>query len=330
MSKLSYFNNINKTMTPSLVAEIHSVISENEKYAKAVWGSRYQDAIDATLHHALSHYSKDKGILRNYIISLMKNILKNSNKNEVPVEDESLHYHVDTEVDSDVHEQELLSAIAEEHLDIAECVAALKENLVFDYKFFKTLKKANMTQDYSWVLKTFTPQEILKSLEVINRIYLPVVAPFFEDFTPFTKIRGRYTISEILERYSSNLELVSRVGQSVIVRGSSTKSVYSLDLDSVVNGLIGYVYAKLPEYKLNFNNKIYYRSSVGSVFEGYEAIHLYYKEEVLLYLVKKFGLLSLGVIGDTYYFIGSVNNVVLSYEGFDYSVDLVEVSKKEV
>lgn len=289
LSKLSYFDNVNASMSPALLAAIHETIKENEGYATVIWRSRKDDAIDATLHQAIRHYSREKGELRNYIISTMKTILKNVLRNESSMEDETLHFHVDaksSEEEEEVSDVDIM--LNADSDDIETCVNEFLPHIVEDYEFFSTQKSSKRRGDYYEVLTSYSPQTIVGAMKYIQERYIPELEDFMNSRDVWNRQIPTLTFEEIAKKYgSSELEYMGIKDNSVLVKGSSAKRMVSVPLDTITNALISELYGSGSRLKKDFLGVTYYKSPNGEVISSKEVLFTAIKTAVFYFFCKK-------------------------------------------
>lgn len=330
MSRLSYFEYANSRMSPSLIAAINETIEENKAYATVIWKSRADDAIDATLHNALKYYSPEKGELRNYIISTMKTVLKNSLKKEHSVENDTLTFLVDASREDTV-DNSLDDLLTEFDDEVSECVVEFLPYVVDDYEFFSTLKKTKMKNDYSSILGKYSSRTVVSALQAITTMYLPKVAEFMS-FPPLPYVGGSKlgSLGDICDKYGSPVKVLGVVQGTALVRGYSTKDMISIDLSSLALAVFDSIYSSSEGLVLEFGGRVYYRTPtwgvVSSRSEVLEAISRY----CLGYLCKQLGFLVSGIEGETIYLLGNAESLVVELFGFSCSLSYRRVTRKEV
>lgn len=352
MSKLSYFQNVNSAMSPALIAEIHRVVEENKMYAVAIWKSRADDALDATLVQALKYYSYEKGDLRNYIVATMKNILTNSLKREVSVDDETLHYHVDTTnpeiiMGSEYIEDELLDFESYEESVVQDCVQDFMPYVVEDYKFFSTLENPTFVKEYDEILATHSPKTVLSALNYIKDKGIIGLKDFMDEEaikgTFSTVNRQGLPLEGIIQSYSSpTLKVVDFIGKTVIVQsrnkpnstsvsgGSVARPIYELSLRFLATHCFKLIYKSAP-YVVDFNDSKYYRLPNGVIVKDDTQLVIQALQEEIAYLLgKKLNYIFLGNVNDSYYILGRSSRVEVSLLGNSFVFELPRVNKKEV
>lgn len=328
MSKLSYFKYANSEMSPSLIVAINETIQENRAYATVIWKSRADDAIDATLHNALKYYSPEKGELRNYIISTMKNVLKNSFKKEHSMEDETLNFLVDASQEEQSN-SELDDLLVDFNSEVSECVVDFLPFVVEDYEFFRELKRNKMKLDYSEILSKYSSKTIVSALQAITTIYLPKVSEFMSSVPPSTS-RGIGTLLETHKKYEAPIRLKGMVQQIALVEGFSTKDLIGVDLAQLSQELLDSVYKDNKNLVLDFEGKRYYRTPSWDIVSSREELLVTLKEYCLNYLCKRLGFLVAEVRDDIAYLLGNNEKVSVSLFGVECNVSYDIVTRKEV
>ena len=289
LSKLSYFDNVNASMSPALLAAIHETIKENEGYATVIWRSRKDDALDATLHQAIRHYSREKGELRNYIISTMKTILKNVLRNESSMEDETLHFHVDsksTEEEEELSDVDIM--LNADSDDIETCVNEFLPHIMGDYEFFSTQKSSKRRGDYYEILTSYSPQTVVGAMKYIQEHYIPKLEDFMNSKDVWNRQIPSMSYSEIAQKYgTSEMEFVGIKDNSVLVKGSSAKRMVSIPLDTITNALISELYGSGSKLKKEFLGVTYYKAPNGEVVSSEDVLFTAIKNAVFYFFCKK-------------------------------------------
>ena len=289
LSKLSYFDNVNASMSPALLAAIHETIKENEGYATVIWRSRKDDALDATLHQAIRHYSREKGELRNYIISTMKTILKNVLRNESSMEDETLHFHVDsksTEEEEELSDVDIM--LNADSDDVETCVNEFLPHIMEDYEFFSTQKSSKRRGDYYEILTSYSPQTVVGAMKYIQEHYIPKLEDFMNSKDVWNRQIPSMSYSEIAQKYgTSEMEFVGIKDNSVLVKGSSAKRMVSIPLDTITNALISELYGSGSKLKKDFLGVTYYKAPNGEVVSSEDVLFTAIKNAVFYFFCKK-------------------------------------------
>ena len=289
LSKLSYFDNVNASMSPALLAAIHETIKENEGYATVIWRSRKDDALDATLHQAIRHYSREKGELRNYIISTMKTILKNVLRNESSMEDETLHFHVDsksTEEEEELSDVDIM--LNADSDDVETCVNEFLPHIMEDYEFFSTQKSSKRRGDYYEILTSYSPQTVVGAMKYIQEHYIPKLEDFMNSKDVWNRQIPSMSYSEIAQKYgTSEMEFVGIKDNSVLVKGSSAKRMVSIPLDTITNALISELYSSGSKLKKEFLGVTYYKAPNGEVVSSEDVLFTAIKNAVFYFFCKK-------------------------------------------
>ena len=289
LSKVSYFDNVNASMSPALLAAIHETIKENEGYATVIWRSRKDDALDATLHQAIRHYSREKGELRNYIISTMKTILKNALRNESSMEDETLHFHVDsksTEEEEELSDVDIM--LNADSDDVETCVNEFLPHIMEDYEFFSTQKSSKRRGDYYEILTSYSPQTVVGAMKYIQEHYIPKLEDFMNSKDVWNRQIPSMSYSEIAQKYgTSEMEFVGIKDNSVLVKGSSAKRMVSIPLDTIANALILELYGSGSKLKKEFLGVTYYKAPNGGVVNSKDVLFTAIKNAVFYFFCKK-------------------------------------------
>ena len=289
LSKLSYFDNVNASMSPALLAAIHETIKENEGYATVIWRSRKDDALDATLHQAIRHYSREKGELRNYIISTMKTILKNVLRNESSMEDETLHFHVDsksTEEEEELSDVDIM--LNADSDDVETCVNEFLPHIMEDYEFFSTQKSSKRRGDYYEILTSYSPQTVVGAMKYIQEHYIPKLEDFMNSKDVWNRQIPSISYSEIAQKYgTSEMEFVGVKDNSVLVKGSSAKRMVSIPLNTITNALISELYGSGSKLKKEFLGVTYYKAPNGEVVSSEDVLFTAIKNAVFYFFCKK-------------------------------------------
>lgn len=277
-------------MSPALLAAIHETIKENEGYATVIWRSRKDDALDATLHQAIRHYSREKGELRNYIISTMKTILKNVLRNESSMEDETLHFHVDsksTEEEEELSDVDIM--LNADSDDVETCVNEFLPHIMEDYEFFSTQKSSKRRGDYYEILTSYSPQTVVGAMKYIQEHYIPKLEDFMNSKDVWNRQIPSMSYSEIAQKYgTSEMGFVGIKDNSVLVKGSSAKRMVSIPLDTITNALISELYGSGSKLKKEFLGVTYYKAPNGEVVSSEDVLFTAIKNAVFYFFCKKY------------------------------------------
>ena len=276
-------------MSPALLAAIHETIKENEGYATVIWRSRKDDALDATLHQAIRHYSREKGELRNYIISTMKTILKNVLRNESSMEDETLHFHVDsksTEEEEELSDVDIM--LNADSDDVETCVNEFLPHIMEDYEFFSTQKSSKRRGDYYEILTSYSPQTVVGAMKYIQEHYIPKLEDFMNSKDVWNRQIPSMSYSEIAQKYgTSEMGFVGIKDNSVLVKGSSAKRMVSIPLNTITNALISELYGNGSKLKKEFLGVTYYKAPNGEVVNSKDVLFTAIKNAVFYFFCKK-------------------------------------------
>ena len=269
---LSYYQNVRGNSAPSVLALIHSTVMANKPYAVLVYRSKADDALDATLHHVIKKYSFSKGDLQNYVISILKDILKNNGKDKVDVDEEKFNFLLDDKLSTvDYQDRDKLEDFLTDNVSlINECVYEFLDYLIEDFAFFRSQDKRVMKVDYGHILGKYSSGVLVHSLDIIQREYVPMIEPFIEfnfnlpievDVTSFTE----KLITEIYDKSPlpckvniKGVRYYKKINGGITTNLSEVKEEIKLLIYSYLKGLGGTSYVGEYEDKLYFFSKLDY------------------------------------------------------------------------
>lgn len=318
-------------MSPALLAAIHETIKENERYAAVIWRSRKDDALDATLHQAIRHYSREKGELRHYIISTMKSILKNVLRNESSMEDETLHYHVDSKngQEDELSDVELL--INADSDDLETCVKDFLPHLVEDYEFFSTQKPSKRKGNYHEILTTYSSQTVVGALKYIQEYYLPILEEFMDTDYSWNKYKPSSSISEMKKEYAcSSVEFCSMKGGTVIMRGTNARRLARVNLELIAKTLVNEMYGSGSKLKITFLGTTYYKTPTGALVSSKEALLNSIHEALFYFICKKCKSEYIHDENGYYYFLVTGLDFTYPVLNRTYTFPMESVNRKEI
>lgn len=313
-------------MTPVLIIAIHETIQENKGYAQVVWKSRYDDAIDATLHHAMKYYSPEKGELRNYIVSTMKNILTNGFKKEHSTEDETLNFLVDSnqgETDG------IVDIIDDSSLEVEECLSEFLLYVIDDFEFFKQLNKSESNYSYQHILSKYSSKVIVSALHRIQKEYLPQI----EEFATCKRLGSAYgrglEVEDICEKFSSGLKYRGCVRNVALVEGYSPKRLFRFDLDKYVSSILYEIYSN-NLFHLTIHGIDFYRTPTWGIVNDLDSLIAKLRSYCLYFICKKNGYRVVHREGNFFYLLG--DNEISYVELFKIRLKfkMESISRKEV
>ena len=331
LSKLSYFDNVNAIMSPALLAAIHETIHENERYAAVIWRSRKDDALDATLHQAIKHYSREKGELRHYIISTMKSILKNVLRNESSMEDETLHYHVDTQNEKEEELSDVEILINADSDDLETCVKDFLPYLVEDFEFFSTQKATKRKGNYYNILSSYSSKTVVGALKYIQEYYLPKLEPFMTSSCIWNKYTSEKTLQHLKEEYASkDVEFLSMQDGVVLLQGTNPRRLVKTNIGLITDILVRELYGNGSNLKKSFLGKTYYKTPSDGLVQSESELKESIQKALFYFICKKCKADYVFDKDGYYYFL--VSSIDFSYPVFSktYTFPMEIVGRKEL
>lgn len=323
---LSYYQNVRGNSAPSVLALIHSTVMANKPYAVLVYRSKADDALDATLHHVIKKYSFSKGDLQNYVISILKDILKNNGKDKVDVDEEKFNFLLDDKLSTvDYQDRDKLEDFLTDNVSlINECVFEFLDYLIEDFAFFRSQDKRVMKVDYGHILGKYSSGVLVHSLDIIQREYVPMIEPFIE-FNFNLPI-------EIPSSIGTGLyPILGKKNNIVLIGGSSSRALHEVDVTSFTEKLITEVYDKSPlPCKVSIKGVRYYKKINGGITTNLSEV----KEEIKLliysYLKGLGGTSYVGEFEDKLYFFSKLDYTALYINDIPLVLELPSVIMKEV
>ena len=161
------------------LARIFNAVQKMENLAKARYGGRFQDALDAALFHIIDNYDdsmddSDEN-LEHYTASIVNTIYRNSGRREVLSETvldiESNNQAIrDVEV-TDPYEGIELNREVNFEKDVSSCIDVLLPNFLKDYELFKSRKSTDRKMNYRGVYNSFSDAVITEAVKRISKDY---------------------------------------------------------------------------------------------------------------------------------------------------------------
>lgn len=161
-----------------------AVYSQDMKYyAMKIYGGGYEDALDLAFQHVLENFDSEKGDLVNYTTTIVKTINLGAYRHEVS-QAEVLDILSD-KVAFNSNNGDPLNELLKEggnqiSTEVSDCVSFMLPNYILDYKFFKTRKSTDRTQEYAELFKKFNANTIMEANQKLDELYELQVAEVYD------------------------------------------------------------------------------------------------------------------------------------------------------
>lgn len=232
------------------LARIFNAVQKMENLAKARYGGRYQDALDAALFHIIENYDDSVGGsegLEHYAASIVNTIYRNSSKHEilsdtvldVKSNDQAMEI---SEVEDPFSSIEVNEA-AEFERNVSECIEALLPNFLKDYELFCGKKNAERKTNYHSVYSKFSDAVISESVKRMSKDYDK--AKYLADLGRSCRLR---TFSS--DRYKASLDesiqfsgFVNGIAVCTYASARVKRNVYRVHIKEFVDEVVKRFYA---------------------------------------------------------------------------------------
>lgn len=243
---MRYFRYV-QALDKFLALRIYNVISGLEFFARKKYKGLYQDALDATMEHVLSHYDPSSDNLDHYTMSVLSKILLNANAKEVSSEDvfniesSKQAYKEDLENGSVYYDIEDEPVSEEDSLD--ECVQYLLPFFLKDFEMFKTKKVGTRKLKYPGLFEKFRADTIAQAMDLlvdnhyIDASYLAKVSTK-TNYRCFPDTRYQASVDHTLEYAGS----VNNIVLCKFINSKRKKFIYSLDMSRLIEDIINHFY----------------------------------------------------------------------------------------
>lgn len=239
---MNYFNCaiLLKKNTPYRSYKIYKAVynKDMKAYAKKIYGSNYQDALDNAYRHILENYDSEKGELSHYTIAIIHNINFNATKKEVSIQDVT-SLAMDNKAFKDNNGDPLDELLSKqgEYADksVENCVQYLLKYYITDFKFFKSNKSSDRVNDYGDLYDKFSVKTILSAVKVISEKYDSDIE---ELYNLKKQLRFKsYTRDRYMESFDNAVEYMCEFNGIVIYKKHTPKGnkvVYEIDIEEVL------------------------------------------------------------------------------------------------
>ena len=240
-----------RNSSPFQLIRIFIAVQKMENLAKARYGGRYQDALDAAYFHIVENYdgSKDDGDenLEHYAASIVNTIYRNSSRREV-LSETVLDIESSSQAVREVELEDPFSSIGldcdmEFEREVMECMEELLPNFLKDYELFAGKKSTDRKADYHAIYSKFPDAVIYESVKRMSADYED--AKYLADLCKSCKLR---TFSP--DRYKSSMDEAIRFagmvnGIAVCTYASSRvkRNVYMVHISEFVDEVFNKFYS---------------------------------------------------------------------------------------
>lgn len=315
--------------------EIYKAVRALKNYAMSIYGSGWEDALDASFFHILEKYDPSKGDLENYTIRVVKTIRLNKNKKEVADDDQTM-IGLDLKSAKEYDKNEI-DLVFEDNIsdDMTYCLRDMLSLFLKDYKFFVSQNIKDRKMDYSGLFKKYSVEVIGETKRYLTSKYKEEVEKFVE-FAKNSNIR-KFNAQRYEKSIDGSAEYVNEINGIVILkrkRSSHSRSLYKVPLRDVINNLLELYYGCDECGVLCIEGITAYLTLSGNVVDSIEDL----KDELELELIGSLlSRTSLKVVryakGDEIIFSRTKDNqydVVFSVFDSNFTVSFDRVVAKEV
>ena len=161
------------------LARIFNAVQKMQNLAKARYGGRYQDALDAALFHIIENYDESVGDsdegLEHYAAAIVNTIYRNNSRREV-LSDTVLDIESNNQAIEEAEAEDPFGNIAiddalEFERDVAECMEELLPNFLKDYELFGGKKNTERKTNYHSVYSKFSDSVISEAVKRMSADY---------------------------------------------------------------------------------------------------------------------------------------------------------------
>lgn len=241
---------------------IFQVVQDLSSYAKTIYKSHWEEALDNALFHILNNYSEESGDLQHYATRVVGTILLNKYAKEVAhdvalgvgMENKSIEESDTDLAESYVNQQDFMA-----RNNFNECVKYMTPKFIEDFTLFQTGKTNKKKEDYSEIFKKFDSDLIREVREYLLENYEGTILRLRElastcNLRKITQLR--------LERSFDETVSFKQVINDIIVykkgRNQHAKLFYLVDFDELLQKAFEQFYI----HNKNFKNHV--------VIEGYD------------------------------------------------------------
>ena len=271
-----------RNSSPYRLACIFNAVLKMENLAKARYGGRYQDALDAAFFHIVDNYDAsmdedNEDNLEHYAASVVNTIYRNTSRHEV-LSETVLDIESGNQAIKDLEVEDPFSNISynskmEFERDVADCIEELLPNFLKDYELFMGSKSAERKTNYHAIYSRFSDAVISESVKRMCSEYDK--AKHLADLCRECKLR---TFAP--DRYKSSLDeairfsgMVNGIAVCTVTSHRVKRNVYRVHIKEFVDDVIKRFYT--GENSIGHRNICghdIYCSLSGKEIEGEEAL----------------------------------------------------------
>lgn len=224
-----------RSMTDML--KIFETVQSLDKYAKKIYRSRWEDALDMAFFHVLQNYDPSKGELENYTIKVIGGILLNQFKKEYPYEFIADLGSQQEELTADVIVREDEGSRSS---NVKSCIKFMAPLFLKDFRFFESMTGQYRKEGYSELFEKFTGDAIQKATAYLRENYSSKVKVVYDSKK---RCGGKKLDEEMGKRnLDTNLEYIMELNDTVVYRkrkkSNIVRYIYSVDLKRTASELM--------------------------------------------------------------------------------------------
>lgn len=239
-----------RNSSPFRLTCIFNAVQKMENLAKARYGGRYQDALDAAFFHIVDNYDEsmddNEDNLEHYAASVVNTIYRNSSRREVLSETvldiESNNQAVKDVELVDPYSHIDINSAADFERDVADCIEELLPNFLKDYELFMGHRTVERKTNYHSVYSRFSDSVISESVKRMCAEYDK--AKYLADLCRSCKLR---TFSP--DRYRASMDesiryagMVNGISVCTLTSSRIKRNVYKVHIKEFVDEVINRFY----------------------------------------------------------------------------------------
>lgn len=285
------------------LARIFNAVLKMENLAKARYGGRFQDALDAALFHIIENYDSSMDDsdenLEHYTASIVNTIYRNNGRREV-LSDTVLDIESNNQVIRDMELEDPFEGIGvntqvEFEKDVAECIELLLPNFLKDYELFKNRRASDRKMSYRGVYNRFSDAVINESVKRMSKEYEG--AKYLSELGKSCKLRtfapDRYKAS--MDEAISFNGMINGIAVCTFTSSRVKRNVYMVHINDFIDEAINRFYTgeKAVGYRKICGHDIYCTLS-GKEVDGEEKLRVAIENDIVGALLAK--VVSLRVV----------------------------------
>ena len=246
MAEMRYFAYCSVNQSVVTTYDIFDTVRSLSAYAKTIYKSHWEEALDNALFHILNNYNEESGDLLHYATRVVGTILLNKYSKEVTHEialENGMESKSIADGDSDlaegyVNKQEVLA-----RSNVKECVKLMVPKFVGDFSLFQTGKSNKRNHSYSDIFEKFDLDTIKESKDYLVNEYEGTILRLKDTASKCT-IR-KISEMRIDKAKDDTIDYQSMINDIVIYRkwkNQHTKLFYMVDIKETLTKILKQMY----------------------------------------------------------------------------------------